>query len=375
MCAMSGRERLLRTLCRQPTDVIPVSPFIHVNYVKEFYGSHDVDWVARTPEVYRQFGFDVMHRNCTPAYVAYGPPGPNWGIEESKELDGRDENLTTLIHTPKGNLRCMEALRWTCEYDAEGSAVEYLVKDEGDLELMQEFQPPAAVADMSDIRRAKEAVGDDGVIAPWIQGAFNLVAFYYRKVDELLMDALLRPSFYDRLMTYCLDRYLPFVQQMIDAGADLLAYGGNIANEKMVGPDFFRRYVWPYEKQLIDYIQGQGVPVLYHNCGYARKLLLHYASLGLRAYESLTPPPFGNTVLSEAVEILGPTMTLLGNLDQIDLLRKGSPSMIEARVKEVLDTVRGRCSFILATTDYFNENTPHANVQALADAGRRHGAC
>jgi hypothetical protein len=50
----------------QTVDRIPVSPFIHVNYVKEFFGTHDVDWVARTPEVYRHFGFDVMHRNCTP---------------------------------------------------------------------------------------------------------------------------------------------------------------------------------------------------------------------------------------------------------------------------------------------------------------------
>lgn len=74
---------------------------------------------------------------------------------------------------------------------------------------MEEFQPPAASADVSDIRRAKEAVGDDGVVAPWIQGAFNLVAFYYRKVDDLLMDALLRPSFYVRLLTYCLGHYRP----------------------------------------------------------------------------------------------------------------------------------------------------------------------
>ena len=30
-------------------------------------------------------------------------------------------------------------------------------------------------------------------------------------------------------------------------------------------------------------------------------------------------------------------------------------------------------SFILATTDYFNENTPHESIHALAEAGRRHG--
>ena len=56
MSDMTGRERLLNAFFQQPVDRIPVAPFIHVNYVKEFYGDHDVDWVEKTPEVYRHFG-------------------------------------------------------------------------------------------------------------------------------------------------------------------------------------------------------------------------------------------------------------------------------------------------------------------------------
>ena len=118
---------------QQSVDRIPVSPFIHVNYVKEFFGTHDVDWVERTPEVYRHFGFDVMHRNCTAKYDPYGPSDHHWEVETVVERDGRDETRTTLIHTPKGQLRAVEALRWTYEYDAEESPVEYLIKSERDL--------------------------------------------------------------------------------------------------------------------------------------------------------------------------------------------------------------------------------------------------
>jgi hypothetical protein len=39
----------------------------------------------------------------------------------------------------------------------------------------------------------------------------------------------------------------------------------------------------------------------------------------------------------------------------------------------VLDTVRGRCFFILGTTDYFNENTPREKILALSEAGHRFG--
>jgi hypothetical protein len=373
MSELTGRERLLRTLYQQPVDRIPVSPFIHVNYVKEFYGSHDVDWVTKTPKVYGHFGFDLIHRNCTPAYDAIGPEGPDWRIEVAREPYGRDETTTRVVHTPEGDIRCVEALRWVYEYDAEYSVVEYPVKTEADLDLMMRYQPALGEADVLDVRRAREAVGDQGVIAPWIQGAFNLVAFYYRKLDDLLLDAMIHIGFYQRMMNYFVDRYLRFVQQLIDVGVDVLSYGGNIANGKLISPDFFLEHIWPYEKRLIDFIQSQGVVVLYHNCGYARNLLPLYPSLGMRAYESLTPPPYGDTDLSEAVNILGTSTTLSGNIDQLDLLRKGTADDIEAGVRQVMDTVKGRCHFILATTDYFNENTPHDKIHVLADAGRRYG--
>ena len=113
--------------------------------------------------------------------------------------------------------------------------------------------------------------------------------------------------------------------------------------------------------------------MLYHNCGYARGLLPLYPGLGLRAYESLTPAPYGDTVLEDAVRAFGRGTTLLGGIDQLDLLRTGTIADIRDATKKVLDTVRGRCSFILGTTDYFNENTPREKILALAEAGHRYG--
>jgi uroporphyrinogen-III decarboxylase len=361
-------------LRQQPVDRIPVAPFIHVNYVKEFFGSHDVDWVAKTPDVYAHFGFDLIHRNCSPEYDALGPEGPDWRVEASTRVDGRDETTRTVVSTPEGELRYVDALRWVYEYDAEGSTVEYPIQSQRDFELLARYQPPHGKADVSDVARARQAVGDEGVTAPWIQGAFNLVAFYYRKLDDLLMDAALNRPFYQRMMEHFLERYMAFVQQVIDGGVDVLSYGGNIANGKLISPAFFREHIWPYEKRFIDFIQGQGVTVLYHNCGYARNLIPVYPSLGMRAYESLTPPPYGDTILADAVESFGDAATLSGNIDQVTLLREGSDDEIESAVRRVLDTVRGRSHFILATTDYFNDSTPHDKIHVLAEAGRRYGA-
>jgi uroporphyrinogen-III decarboxylase len=371
---MSGRERLLRVLRQEPVDRIPVSPFIHVNYVKEFFGTHDVDCVVKTPDVYRHFGFDVIHRNCSVPYDAYGPAADNWKIETEVVRQGRDETTSTTITTPQGQVAVKEALRWVYEYDAEVSATEFPIRSEADLGLFVRYQPAPEPAVTSDIRRAKESLGDGGVIAPWIQGAFNLVAIYYRKLDDLLVDAVVAPHFYAGMMEYFLSRYMGFVQGLIDAGADVLSYGANVANAKLIGPEFYREHIWPYEKRLIDFIQNQGVIVLFHNCGYARNFFPLYSQLGMRAYESLTPTPYGDTDLAEAVRAFGTATTLAGGVDQLDLLRKGSAAEIVSTVKAICQTVRNRCHFILGTTDYFNEATPRASIHTLAEAGRRYGS-
>jgi len=370
---VTSREELLRTFRQEPIERIPVSPFIHVNHIKEYFGSHDVDWVAKTPEVYAAYGFDIIHRNCSPVYDPLGPTTPEWQVELERTEHGRDAVTRTRIHTPRGDLTCREALNWVYEYDAESSLVDYPIKSAEDFELFLAFQPPAGQSDVSMVRAAREAVGDAGIVAPWIQGAFNLVAVSYRKIDELLMDAMIAPEFYRRMIEHTLGRYQVFVRQMIEAGADVISYGGNIANGKMVSREFFREHIWPYEKRFIDWIQAQGVPVLYHNCGYARGLLPVYPSLGLRAYESLTPPPYGDTHLEDAGRTFGRDTTLLGGIDQLDLLRTGSLEDIRATVRKALDTVRGRSFYILGTTDYFNENTPREKILALAEAGHRYG--
>ena len=78
------------------------------------------------------------------------------------------------------------------------------------------------------------------------------------------------------------------------------------------------------------------MPVLFHNCGFTRKLIPLYSELELQAYESLTPPPYGDTVLSAAIESFGLRTTLVGGVDQLDLLRKGTSKEIEGEVKRTL---------------------------------------
>jgi len=370
---MSVRENLLTVLASQPVDGVPVAPFFHVNYVKAFFQRHEIDVVHDTIAVYDHFGFDIIHRNCTPAIAPLLRTGEHWDVEQEVEQIGRDTTTTTVIHTPGGDLREVNRDVWVSEYDAESTRVEFVLKSEADFDLLCEYLPADEVIDTSLIIETREALGDRGIVAPWIDGAFNYVAFYFRPLEELLQDALDSPEFYHRMMRFLLERNKQEVAQLIAAGADVISYGGNVASSKIISEAFFRAFVLPYEKELIDFIQDQQVSVLYHNCGYARTLFNAYNDLGMHAYESLTPPPYGDTALEHAIATLRPDMVLSGNIDQIDFLMRADTAAITTQVREVLDSAKKRGNFILATTDYFHEDTPQQAIQALADAGREYG--
>ena len=370
---MSIRENLLATLASQPVAAVPVAPFFHLNYVKAFFQRHEIDVVHDTIAVYDRFGFDIIHRNCTPVIAPVLLAGEHWDVEQEVAQVGRDSTTTTVVHTPGGDLREVNREIWVSEYDAESTRVEFLIKTEADFDLLCQYLPAEENIDTSLIVETGQALGDRGITAPWIDGAFNYAAFYFRSLEELLLDAIQSPEFYHRLMRFLLQRNKQEVAQFIAVGADVISYGGNVASSKIISEEFFRTFVFPYEKELIDFIQDRQVSVLYHNCGYARTLFTAYNALNMRAYESLTPPPYGDTTLQHAFATLRPDMVLSGNINQIAFLMHADTAEITTRVREVLDQARRRGNFILATSDYFHEQTPQQAIQALADAGRKYG--
>ena len=169
------------------------------------------------------------------------------------------------------------------------------------------------------------------------------------------------------MISYFLDRNLEKMRQFVAAGAEFLSVGGNEANGAAVGPEYFRRYVLEYEVRLMSALHACGGRAIYHNCGRAALLLPILREIGMDVYESLTPPPFGDTDLAEAIRIMQ-GVGLMGGIDQIEFLRKATPIMVRRRVAEMarLATEHGR--FILGTSDYINENTPPENLRAMCAA-------
>ena len=370
---LTGKERLLRTLRGEPIDRVPVSPRVFPNVVYEYHNSSDVDYLEGSIEYARHFAFDIMEWTCTAPWDDFKLDGPNWQPVVRKETSGKTTHEIVTVKTPRGELRQVHSTTQTGRWESEAALTEFPIKSERELDLFVEYQPPVPAVDTSLIARAKELIGDDGIVTPCAPGPFNILARRYRKLDDLLLDIQLRPDFYRRMMEYFLQRIERYAEQVIAAGPPMVDIGANVANGRLVGADFWAEHMLPYENRLADYFQDRGVAALFHQCGYAAGHLHVYPRLHHRAWGYLAPAPHGDVVLEEAIAKLPRTMILWGHLDQIDFLRKATPLEVERRVRQILETVKPRGNFILGTTDYLEVNTPPDNIRALVDAAHKYG--
>jgi len=366
---------ILQTLEGRKTDRVPVAPFINVNYVDEFFGQTGMDPVEKTIEVYDRFGFDIIFRNSTSDHLnEKHASGPEWHVQQQREdvVPEKEYNIVTTVTTPQKVLRQVKQYRRNSPFEIVEAHSEYFIKDEDDFRQFVKYQPPVPEYDNSNTRRARELLGKRGCIAPWVQGVFNMVSMY-RKLDDLLVDAYVSPHFYNEMMDYFSQRVIAVLRQYKDNGAEMVSCGGNVAAGGVVGASYFKEYICGHEAAFFAKINDMGLHSIYHNCGDAAHLMPLYESIGMHMYESLTPPPYGDTDLAYALETMPKHITLSGGFDQITLLREGTPDQIDDQVKKMMSLVKKRGNFIMAATDYFNENTSEEKVDAFAQAARKYG--
>jgi hypothetical protein len=387
---LNGRERLQKALRHEPTDRVPVAPFTYYNAIYEmfdykphiatFFNPPDFDPIEKFVEYCDYFGFDVLHVLGSVWDVWVGNTlmdqtiarsDEKWDVTIDDQYKGDDELLRTLtIKTPGGELRHVESHIRTSKYLIVSATKEYLIKARKDFEILRQYAPAADRMDCQLISRARQATGDKGLVTANTHGTFNILGMF-RKLEDVLVDPITDEGFYREMVEYFLPRLVQRAKKMVEAGADVIEVAGHWTGQ--VGPKIFQKYIFENENRLVKAIHAMGVPVIYHNCGDAARIMRYYNDLEIDCWGYLTPPPFADVDLDEALSVLRPTLTLRGNIDQIEFLMKATPQQVKEKVREVLTKVKPRGNWILSTTDFFFDGTPYENIKAFAEAGREYG--
>jgi len=133
-----------------------------------------------------------------------------------------------------------------------------------------------------------------------------------------------------------------------------------------MGKRNYDQYVLPFEKRYIEFVQQNGTPAMYHNCGEIMNLVESYRDLGARIVEPFSPPPLGDADLARAKELVDGAYIIVGGVDQVHVLRQATQKTIEVG--------KPGGKFILQSADFLEYGTPLENLEAYVEVGMEHAS-
>lgn len=201
------------------------------------------------------------------------------------------------------------------------------------------------------IQVLRDTYGDHVAIIGKVMGPWTL-SFHLHGLQDFLTETLLEPdkvrSFLDRLRTVP----LLFGKAQIASGADALCLADHATGDLVRGT-MYRDFLQPIHQELV---QDLGCPVVLHICSNTLDRIGYIADTGFPAFH------FDSKVdAMDAVRAAGGRMSLVGNVNNPEVLLTGTPEAVERHARRAVECgVR-----VLAPECAVPLRTPLENLRAI----------
>lgn len=215
------------------------------------------------------------------------------------------------------------------------------------------------------VKRCVDAIGDEVFIVPVIGAPFTTSAAL-RGTETFIKELYTDPELVHALMKVATQSVKNLIDAYVKAGGVPVTVEP-IATGSMISEKHFREFVLPYLKDVYTRIHSYGLPGVLHICGKTKRVIQCMAESGADILS------IDNIDLLEAKGLVGEKVCLMGNVSPADGMLKGSPEIIAGMVKDCVTKASDNPGgFIIATGCEVPIHTPHENMVAFLDAGRRY---
>jgi MtaA/CmuA family methyltransferase len=201
------------------------------------------------------------------------------------------------------------------------------------------------------------------------QGPFSL-ASEIRGMEQFMMDLALgeQPEQIHKLLDYCRKVVTRFALAQVAQGAHCTSIGDSPSGPDVLSPRFYRKFAWPYVKQMADDLTAQGVLLSYHICGNATPILPDMVSSGAPMIE-IDQKADKQAAKSAARG----KAALIGPVDPNTVMALGTPAEVVDACREAIQILSPGGGFILGPGCALPATTPDENIHAMVEAARRFG--
>ena len=334
MSQMTSLERVRAVIAGEPVDRLPVQPML-MTFAGRYAGipfgdycRHGEQMAAAQLKVWRDLDLDILLTCSDPAREVTdlcGPDSVRWHDDQPPAIDEAHAALKDKARL--GRLRLPDLSRGRM-----GDRVDAL-------------------------RILRREAGPGACILGWVEGALALSA-ELRGINAIMTDFYDDADFVHELMDFCADLSIRYAEVQIAAGADSI--GMSDAAASMMGPEFYRDFLWPRQMRILSAVRDMGAMTRVHMCGRADPMLELMAQLPADIYELdfLTDLPLARSTFGEQ-------RVLCGNIDTITTMLDGSTDEVAEAATDCHRVAGAR--HIVAPGCEVAPLTPTANVRALVD--------
>lgn len=202
-----------------------------------------------------------------------------------------------------------------------------------------------------------------------VGGPFTTACFL-RGTDKFLRDLTKNKDMAHQLLEISTQSVINYIDAACDIGlAPSLAEP--IASSTMISEKKFEEFAKPYLKKCMDrIIERTGGGTTLHICGRTKKIWGHMVDTGIANLSLDNIDDIG-----ELKEVYGDKVCLIGNVDPVDTIMRGSIEDIYNEARECIRKAHdSKCGFILSTGCDVPIGTKPENIKALMDAARIYGS-
>lgn len=214
---------------------------------------------------------------------------------------------------------------------------EILLRTPEDLDKIKSWNPEESVRMLDRIRAVEYYrinMGEQYPVLGWVEGALAEFADLAH-LQEMMIYLVEEPEFAHEVLERLTEQQIACAKAQIRAGADVIGIGDACAS--LINSAMYREFALPYERRMVEAIQGEGALVKLHICGNISHLLGDVRQTGadIIDIDSLVN-------LETAADVLGDCCSVCGNSDPTIILLQGSTEKVEADVTRCIHTLNDR---------------------------------
>jgi len=224
------------------------------------------------------------------------------------------------------------------------------------------------------IERIHAQVGDEVAIRVPGTGPFALASYLIGMGPFLTELALVHHGLHtahrevlEHMLDLTTEALIRFGLAELRAGAHVIQCGDSLASCSVISPDMYRTWVLPRHQRVFRAWKEAGALTVLHICGKNTHALELFAQTGadIVAVDHLVD-------LRLAKETIGDRVCLIGNLDPVETMLRGTPAEVEQRARACLEAAAAGGGYILGTGCEVPPDTPVENLEALVRVGQAH---